>query len=200
MENACLIVGLGNPGPEYAATRHNVGFMLLEKIAGAWKAELREERRFKARVAQTERCGRRIILCQPQTFMNASGEAVGPLAAFYKVAPGHVFVALDDADLPLGSIRLRGSGGTGGHHGLESIVQHLGTHEFPRLRIGVAPGPRTSGPRQIAGFVLGRFAGADQVLLERVLDRAGQQLECWLGDGVAKAMNDFNGTVSVPEN
>lgn len=199
MEDLFLIVGLGNPGPEYAATRHNAGFLLLEKLGALWNVAWRDERKFKARLAQADRSGRRVLLCQPQTFMNASGEAVGQVAAFYKVPAERLLVVTDDADLPLGEIRLRPRGGTGGHHGLESVQQHLGTGEFARQRIGIAPGARENGRREITDHVLGRFTAGERALFERVLERAAAQAQCWLDDGAAKAMNDFNGMVVIPE-
>lgn len=199
MENIHLIIGLGNPGPEYSATRHNAGFLLLEKIAGLWIANWRDERRFKTKVAMLDRHGGRVLLCQPQTFMNASGEAVAAVSHFYKVPVEQMLVVVDDADLPLGTIRLRSGGSTGGHHGLESIQQHLGGAGFARQKIGIAPDRRTDGTRQISGFVLGRFSSTELPVLERVLEQAAGQIDCWLKSGLAKAMNDFNGTVKVPE-
>ena len=158
MENLHLIVGLGNPGAEYAQTRHNAGFLLVEKLAVRWNAGWTNERKFKARVARAERNGDRVLLCQPQTFMNLSGEAVGALKNFYQLPPqSELLVAVDDADLPLGEIRLRAGGSSGGHHGLESIEQHLGTREFARLRIGIG---RVDGAREITDHVLGRFDAA----------------------------------------
>jgi PTH1 family peptidyl-tRNA hydrolase len=133
MENLRLIVGLGNPGAEYAKTRHNAGFTLVEMLAERWKADWTNERRFSARIARAERNGVRVLLCQPQTFMNLSGEAVGALVKFYQLPLTGLLVTVDDADLPLGEIRLRPGGGSGGHHGLESIGQHLGMVEFARL-------------------------------------------------------------------
>ncbi len=128
MEQLHLIVGLGNPGAEYAKTRHNAGFALVEKLAERWRADWANERKFSARIARAERNGVRVLLCQPQTFMNLSGEAVGGVVSFYQLRPqSDLLVVVDDADLPLGEIRLRAGGGTAGHHGLESVGQHLGT-------------------------------------------------------------------------
>lgn len=192
METLYLIVGLGNPGSEYARTRHNAGFMLVERLAAQWKADWANERKFNARLAKAASHGRKILLCEPQTYMNLSGESVGALTEFYQVPVGQVVVAVDDADLPLGEIRLRPSGSSGGHHGLESIEQHLGTREFARLRIGIG---RRDGARQITGHVLGRFETAEAQLLEKVLDRASGQIDCWLAAGLQKAMSQFNGVV-----
>jgi peptidyl-tRNA hydrolase, PTH1 family len=191
MEDIFLIVGLGNPGAEYAETRHNAGFLLVEKLAAQWKCEWARERKFRARVAKTVRNGKRVMLCEPQTFMNLSGETVGAVKNFYQLPVGQLLVAADDADLPLGTVRLRGSGSSGGHHGLESIEQHLGSREFARLKIGIG---RKDGLREITGHVLGRFDSAENELLKKVLDRAAGQVETWLDAGIEKAMQ-WNGNV-----
>jgi PTH1 family peptidyl-tRNA hydrolase len=198
MENLHLIAGLGNPGAKYARTRHNIGFQLVERLAEKWRANWNVEKKFQASVAKATRNGSQVILAQPQTFMNASGEAVGALAGFYRVPPGRVLVAVDDADLPLGEIRLRASGSSGGHHGLESIEQHLGTREFARLRMGI--GRTADGRREITDFVLSPFSGAEVAVVEAVLKAAAGQVECWLDAGIEKAMNQFNGAVKAPDN
>jgi PTH1 family peptidyl-tRNA hydrolase len=187
-----LIVGLGNPGAEYAKTRHNAGFRLIEKLATRWRTDWTLEKKFNARMARVDRDEGRVLLCEPQTFMNSSGEAVGPLIAFYQVPLKRVLVVVDDADLPLGELRLRPGGSSGGHHGLESIEQHLGTREFARLRIGIG---RQAGAREITDYVLGRFSAAETALAEKILTVACDQVECWLRDGIQKAMNQFNGIV-----
>jgi peptidyl-tRNA hydrolase, PTH1 family len=188
MDQPHLIVGLGNPGREYAATRHNAGFLLVEKLARRWRADWQLEKKFSARLARA--AGN--ILCQPQTFMNLSGEAVGAVMNFYRLPVDGLLVVVDDADLPLGELRLRPKGSSGGHHGLESVEQHLGSREFARLRLGIG---RRDGAREITGHVLGRFDAAEAALLEKVLDRAAGQVECWLADGLEKAMSRFNGVV-----
>lgn len=188
MEHLHLIVGLGNPGKEYVRTRHNAGFLLVEKLAERWRAGWTLEKKFQARIA---RAGQK-VLCQPQTFMNLSGAAVGAVLNFYRVPVGQLVVAVDDADLPLGEIRLRPGGSSGGHHGLESIEQHLATREFARLRIGIG---RKAGRREITGHVLGRFDADEAGLMEKVLARAVDQTECWLAAGIGKAMSQFNGVV-----
>src|SRR5271170_4689929 len=191
MENVFLIVGLGNPGAEYTKTRHNAGFLLVEKLAAKWKSEWTNERKFKARIAKTEHGGRKVLLCEPQTFMNLSGETVGALKDFYQLPLTQILVAVDDADLPLGEIRLRKSGSSGGHHGLESIEQHLSSREFARLRIGIG---RKDGSREITNYVLGKFDSSENELLGKVLGRASNQVEIWLEAGIEKAMQ-LNGTV-----
>jgi PTH1 family peptidyl-tRNA hydrolase len=188
-----LIVGLGNPGRQYARTRHNAGFMVLDRLAEQWKAGWTMEKKFSARLARKEDGERKLLLCQPETFMNASGDAVGPLCAFYRVPLEKMLVVVDDADLPFGELRLRAKGSSGGHHGLESIAQHLGTTDFPRLRVGI--GRDNPQVREITGYVLAQFGTGDQELLEKVLTRACNQVECWLRDGILKAMSLFNGPV-----
>ena len=192
MEPLHLIVGLGNPGAEYTKTRHNAGFLLVETLATRWRVDWKNERRFNARLARAGQYGRRVLLCQPQTFMNASGDTVGALVNFYRLPRTRVLVVVDDADLPLGEIRLRAGGSSGGHHGLESIEQHLGSREFARLRLGIG---RREGAREITDYVLSRFDRTEAALMEKVLDRAASQAECWLSDGIEMAMSRFNGTV-----
>jgi PTH1 family peptidyl-tRNA hydrolase len=196
MENLNLIVGLGNPGRKYVRTRHNAGFRLLEILGRRWRADWMEQKKFKARLAWAEREGRKLLLCQPQTFMNLSGEAVGALVNFYHASKERMLVAVDDADLPLGKIRLRGGGSSGGHHGLESLEQHLGSREFARLRIGIG---RESDAREITDYVLSEFSPAEADLFEKALTRAADQVECWLDEGLGKAMSLFNGPVDGPE-
>jgi len=197
MEDWHLIVGLGNPGAEYAHTRHNAGFILADLLARRWGAEWSVAKKFQSRIAKVERDGRRVVFCEPQTFMNLSGEAVGALVGFYQLAAGKLIVMVDDADLPLGEIRLRPGGSSGGHHGLESIEQHLGSRQFARLRIGIG---RQDGKREITGHVLGRMSPGELRVLEKVLARAADQVECWLAHGLQKAMSQFNGVLSDAEN
>jgi PTH1 family peptidyl-tRNA hydrolase len=197
MEPMHLIVGLGNPGSDYAKTRHNAGFLLVEKLAAQWKASWTNERKFSARVARGENNRKKFLLAEPQTFMNLSGETVGALVKFYQLPLTQLIIAVDDADLPLGEIRLRPGGGSAGHHGIESVTQHLGSREFARLRIGIG---RRDGTREITNFVLGKFEKDENVVLEKVLERAASQIECWLDAGLQKAMSQFNGTISPTEN
>jgi PTH1 family peptidyl-tRNA hydrolase len=191
MENAYLIVGLGNPGRQYARHRHNAGFMVVERLAAKWQADWLTERKFNARLAHGRREGRHAFLCQPETFMNSSGEAVRLVCDYYQVPLERLLVVVDDADLPLGELRLRPGGGTGGHHGLESVTHHLGTAQFPRLRLGI--GRQAPDTRQITNYVLSDFAPDEAERLEKVLTRAGEQIECWLFQGIGQAMNRFNG-------
>ena len=160
-----------------------------QRAAAGWKFE----KRFDARVAKSEREGRRVLFAQPQTFMNLSGESVSGLVSFYRVPPSQLLVVADDADLPLGGIRLRPKGSSGGHHGLESIEQHLGSQEFARLKVGIG---RQDGRREIVGHVLGKFSREEAPLMEKVLQRAADQAACWVAEGIEKAMNRFNGVVN----
>ena len=196
MENLHLIVGLGNPGSRYVRTRHNVGFRMLEELAGRWRAAWKLEKKFHASVASAERNGRAALLSRPQTFMNASGEAVGALVTYYRVPLERLLVAVDDADLPLGELRLRARGSSGGHHGLESIEKHLGSREFARLRIGI--GRTADGRREITDHVLAPFTAAELVIVEKVLTAAAAQAECWMDNGIEMAMNRFNGLAAGP--
>lgn len=197
MEDLHLIVGLGNPGVEYAKTRHNAGFMLADLLANRWRADWNNEKKFQSRVAKAERNGKRLVLSEPQTFMNLSGEAVGSLVKYYQLPLKQLIVAVDDADLPLGEIRLRPSGSSGGHHGLESIEQHLGSREYARLRIGIG---RKDSRREISGHVLGRLNATEMVVMEKVLARAAEQVESWLAHGLPKAMSQFNGVIEDSTN
>ena len=197
MEDLHLIVGLGNPGAEYARTRHNAGFLLVEKLAERGRGGWTLKKKFNGRVAKVELGGQRLLLCEPQTFMNASGETVAAVLQFYRIPLTRLLVVVDDADLPFGEIRLRERGSSGGHHGLESIEKHLGTREFARQRIGIG---RADGRREITNYVLGKFGADEKQLLEKVLTVAGDQAECWCRAGIQKAMNQFNGVADDSAN
>ncbi|HEY5913845.1 MAG TPA: aminoacyl-tRNA hydrolase [Verrucomicrobiae bacterium] len=197
MENLYLIVGLGNPGSEYAKTRHNAGFAVAERLVERWRGGWVYEKKFNARLAQAQLAGRRALVCQPQTYMNASGEAVQKVVGFYQIPMGRLLVVVDDADLPLGQVRLRPGGSSGGHHGLESIEQHLGTREYARLRVGIG---RRDGAREITGHVLGRFGSTESALADKVFRVAADQAETWLMAGIQKAMSQFNGNVDESVN
>jgi PTH1 family peptidyl-tRNA hydrolase len=196
MEPVHLIAGLGNPGIEYAQTRHNAGFILADKLAARWAASWRMSRKLHAHLARAHYGRHRVVLCKPQTFMNASGQAVKATVDYFNVSLDRLVVVVDDADLPLGQLRLRPHGSSGGHHGLESVIAHLGTRQFPRLRLGIG---RLKDAREITDYVLGRFSPEETVLLERVLSVACAQLECWLDSGIDKAMSKFNGVVTDTE-
>jgi len=189
MANLYLIVGLGNPGADYARTRHNVGFLAVERLAERWRASWDYEKKFNARLARAQLKGRRLLLCQPQTYMNSSGQTVGALMTFYQLPLTRLLVVVDDADLPLGGIRLRPGGSSGGHHGLESIERRLGTRDYARLRIGIG---RQEAARQITAHVLGKFNSTETASVDKVLNAASEQVETWLEAGIQQAMSQFN--------
>ena len=193
MEHAWLTAGLGNTGKAYRRTRHNVGFMVVEDLAGRWDVLWAEQAKFKSRLAMARQSVRRVFLCQPLTYMNTSGSAVESATRFYRIPAEQVMVVVDDADLPFGEIRMRPGGGTGGHHGLESVQSCLGTQAFARLRIGIGRGEEQH--REITDYVLAPFGREELGLLKKVLERAADQLECWLEEGLQQAMNRYNGLI-----
>jgi len=183
-----LIVGLGNPGREYRGTRHNVGFMLLDRLAEHLGVSFsRVESR--SLVTKAEFLGSKLILVKPQTYMNLSGQAVSSLLRFYKVPLERLLVVYDDVDLPLGTLRLRPDGGSAGHKGMQSIIEKLGAQEFPRLRIGVS---RPPGRMEAADYVLQDFSKAESELLQEVLIRGTEAVLAFVGEGIVAAMNQFN--------
>ena len=183
-----LIAGLGNPGPKYAANRHNVGFRCVERLGSALGLAF-DKRQKQARIAMGDLTGRRVILAKPQTFMNESGRAVVPLVRFYNVQLEHLLVVYDDLDLPLGTLRLRPGGGSGGHNGMRSIIEHLGTQDFARLRVGIGRPPGRMDP---AAYVLQDFSADEGPLLEETLERALTAIETWLRGGIDAAMTWHN--------
>ena len=186
------IVGLGNPGSEYEGTRHNVGRLAVQRMAGRWKIEMKKKG-CSSLAGEGAWRGRRVGLALPETFMNASGEAVECLAKRWRLGPAAILVVLDDVSLPLGAVRIRGQGTSGGHLGLESVLQVLGTQEVPRLRIGVGPG---SG-KDLTPFVLGRFTQKEGAALAQGLEEAMEACEIWMEHGVSVAMNRFNRKISA---
>lgn len=185
-----LIVGLGNPGRTYARNRHNVGFMAVERLAARHGVAFGTTRS-KALVGDGRILDRSVILAKPQTYMNASGDAVGPLANYFNLAPENVLVVYDELDLPFGTIRLREQGGAGGHNGMKSILNHLG-QGFPRVRLGIGRPPGRMAP---AAWVLRDFGADEQPVLDDLLDEAVRAIETWLTDGIQLAMSRHNGTV-----
>ena len=184
-----LIVGLGNPGEKYERTRHNVGFLVVDALAERLGVPV-QKLKHRALTNTVRLAGQKALLMKPVTFMNLSGEAVGDAARFYKLPPERVLVISDDTALPLGKLRLRKGGSAGGHNGLKSIIQHLGTDQFPRLRLGVGEKPRPD--YDMADWVLGRLQGEDWKAMEAAVDRAADAVECVLSQGVDAAMNRFN--------
>jgi peptidyl-tRNA hydrolase, PTH1 family len=182
-----LIVGLGNPGPQYQGNRHNVGFQFVDALARANGLEF-ARRQFRAFVGSGAIDGQRVLLAKPLTFMNLSGIPVGALASFYKVPPADILVAYDDLDLPVGRVRMRPGGSSGGHKGMKSIIEQLRTDQFPRLRIGIGR-PTVGDP---IGYVLQDFRGDEKIEILRSLDRAMEATLVWLQVGIDEAMNRFN--------
>jgi PTH1 family peptidyl-tRNA hydrolase len=187
--SAALVIGLGNPGAEYAAHRHNIGFWVVEAVARAHRLGFSRKKDLKADVADGQIDGRPFFLAKPRTFMNLSGRAVGRLQRTFEVPPERILVVYDDLDLPLGRLRLRPEGGSGGHRGMRSIIDSLGTQVFPRLRVGI---DRPSGRMDPADYVLQPFVAEDRVLLAEVVERAVGAIECWLAEGIMTAMDRFN--------
>jgi len=192
-----LIVGLGNPGPRYARTRHNVGFRVLEAVAERAGAALAGQR-FGGRYGEGTLAGERVALLAPETFMNRSGDAVAEaLGALPGLDPAReLLVVLDDADLPLGRLRLRARGSSGGHNGLADVLERLGSEQVPRLRFGIG---RSAEPRDTVDWVLEPFTPGEEALLAQALPRAADAALCFVRDGVAAAMNRFNGPWPEPE-
>ena len=182
-----LLVGLGNPGRSYAGTRHNVGFMVLDRLAAAMGATFRADKKWHADTASNGG----VWLLKPQTYMNLSGESVSALVRFYQIEPARVLVVLDDMALPLGRLRIRERGSHGGHNGLRSILEHLGTQDVPRLRVGIG----SSEPGAATGHVLGRFAVDERPLVEQSLDRAVEAVRFAQENDLPSAMNKFNNNI-----
>jgi len=187
--NLYLIAGLGNPGREFQNNRHNVGFMLVNRLAERLGATF-SRMQSKALVTRAEYQGKRLILAKPQTYMNLSGQALGPLVRFYQVPLENLLVVYDDVDLPFGILRLRPFGGSGGQKGMQSIIQTLGTQDFPRLRIGI---DRPPGRMDAADYVLQDFSKGEAESLPEILDRGVAAVLTFITDGIEAAMNEFNG-------
>lgn len=185
-----LLVGLGNPGDKYDNTRHNVGFAAIDQLAEELRVPV-QKLKYRALTQTVELGGAKVLLMKPITYMNLSGEAVGEAARFFKIPADHVLVLSDDVSLPVGKLRIRKGGSAGGHNGLKSIIQHLGTDQFPRVKIGVGEKPHPD--YDMADWVLGKFAGEDLKTISQAIQRAGKAAECYIHDGPDQAMNRFNG-------
>ena len=185
-----LLVGLGNPGDKYDNTRHNVGFAAIDQLAEELRVPV-QKLKYRALTQTVELGGAKVLLMKPITYMNLSGEAVGEAARFFKIPADHVLVLSDDVSLPVGKLRIRKGGSAGGHNGLKNIIQHLGTDQFPRVKIGVGEKPHPD--YDMADWVLGKFAGEDLKTITQAIERAGKAAECYIQDGPDKAMNKFNG-------
>ncbi len=190
MTETFLIVGLGNRGREYRQTRHNVGFMLLDRLAAKLHGRF-SRLQSKALVASVTYNERKVILAKPQTFMNLSGQAVQGLMRFYKLPLTNLLITHDDLDLPPGTIRIRPDGGSAGQKGMESILERLGTDEFARIRLGIG---RPPGQMQAPDYVLQDFSDAEMAVISETLDRAVEAALAFVNDGLDAAMNRFNGS------
>ena len=183
-----LVAGLGNPGPEYVATRHNIGFMVADQFAAQVGSTWEKSSKCDALLAK---CGS-VLLLKPMSFMNRSGHPLFAVAQFYKIEPQQILVVLDDLALPVGRLRLRARGGSGGHNGLESIIMQFGTEEIPRLRMGIGEAPREGS----VDYVLNRFFDEEKPLVRSTIDRAVEAVKCAIDKGLVSAMNTFNKTES----
>ena len=181
-----LVAGLGNPGPEYELTRHNVGFLVVDRLAAQFGSTWDKSSKWDAAVAKSGE----VILVKPLSFMNRSGHPLFAIAQFYKIEPQEILVVLDDFALSLGRLRLRPNGGSGGHNGLDSIIAQFGTEEIPRLRVGIGAAPMTGA----IDYVLGRFFDEEKPLVRSSIERAGDAVKCAIDNGLVSAMNTFNKT------
>ena len=185
-----LLVCLGNPGDKYENTRHNVGYMVADEVAERQNKPV-QRLKFKALTNTLTISGEKVLVMKPITYMNLSGEAVRQAADFYKIPPERVLVVSDDTALPVGKLRLRVKGSAGGHNGLKNIIQHLGTDQFPRLRVGVGEKPHPD--YDMADWVLGKFVGEDKKAIDGAVKRAADAIECILAEGIDRGMGKFNG-------
>jgi PTH1 family peptidyl-tRNA hydrolase len=191
-----LIVGLGNPGHEYRETRHNVGFMVADTVVDRWRVADQWREKFDALQIKTLVGAEQVVVMKPLTFMNLSGQAIQAAAAFYKIEPADVFVVTDDVALPLGRLRARRDGGAGGHNGLKSVIQHLGTQAFPRMRVGVGRG---IDDRDLSNYVLGRFEASERDTVSAAVLRAADATEMFISEGIERVMNAFNAATDTAE-
>ncbi len=196
-DSARMIVGLGNPGPRYANTPHNAGFLVVEELAARADCRWRTRSRLSARTADFSQAGNRAFLVEPQTFMNESGVAVAAAAAWWKIPPERIMVVLDDADMDMGRVRLRDGGGSGGHRGLASVIRRLGSQAFPRLRIGIGRGDREA---NLVDHVLTPLSAKEAVWMKRIVALAADAAMFFLSKGTDSTMNQFNGVIVSQEN
>lgn len=190
-----LIVGLGNPTREYEATRHNIGFDAVTAISDAWRISV-DKREMKAITGRGAFGPERVILAKPQTYMNLSGEAVSAIAEYYRIEPDHVIVICDDINLAPGQLRIRAKGSAGGHNGLKNIILHLGTEDFPRIRVGVGEKPAEW---DLADYVLGRFPKEEEPVIREALQDVVKACETIITEGIEPAMGRFNRKKLTPE-
>ena len=189
-DNSWLIVGLGNPGPEYAKSRHNIGFRCIDILADKLGVKI-DRAKFEGLYGQTEYQGHKLYLLKPLTYMNLSGRSVLQLSSFFKIPPERIIVIFDDISLDPGRLRVRGNGSAGGHNGIKSIIAELGSEAFPRVKIGVGAKPHPD--YDLAAWVLSTFSASEEKALDPALDRAGEAALCIIDHGVPEAANRFNG-------
>ena len=190
-----IIAGLGNPGGRYEHTRHNVGFEVIDILADRMGLCV-DEKKHKGLCGRGVLEGQKVILLKPQTFMNLSGESVRAAADFYKVEPENILVIYDDVSLEPGQLRIRGKGSAGGHNGIKNIIAHLGTQEFPRIKVGVGEKP---GSMDLADYVLSRFSQGEQEMMDQAFREAAEAAAAVIGQGIDAAMNHFNGRKKAEE-
>ncbi|GMB10069.1 aminoacyl-tRNA hydrolase [Thermolongibacillus altinsuensis] len=183
-----LFVGLGNPGKEYERTRHNVGFMVIDELSRRFQVSL-DQAKFKGIFGIGMVGGEKVILCKPLTYMNLSGECVRPLMDYYRIDVEDIIVVYDDLDLPTGTIRLRPKGSAGGHNGMKSLIHHLGTDHFKRIRIGI---DRPQNGMKVTDYVLGRFTEEEMTKIETAIQKSADACEKWLSTPFIQVMNEFN--------
>lgn len=182
-----VIAGLGNPGRKYENTRHNMGFLVVDRIAE--KCDIKVNRvKHRALVGDGMISGRRALLVKPQTYMNLSGEAIGEIVSYYGIAHEELIVIYDDFDIDMGAIRIRKKGSAGSHNGMKSVIAHLGDGDFPRVRVGIG----SSGGREWKDFVIGRIGSGERDVLREAVDRAADAVICILEKGIDRAMNEYN--------
>ena len=187
-EHVKLIVGLGNPGKEYEKTRHNIGFQTIDRLSEKWEIPLTKTK-FQGLFGQGIVKGEKVLLLKPLTYMNRSGEAIAPLMNYFNIPLENILVIYDELDLPTGKIRLRFKGSSGGHNGIKSIINHLGTQEFKRIRIGI---DRPDSDMSVVDYVLGKFTDQENELIDDAIERAASACQMWLEKPFAECMNIYN--------
>lgn len=183
-----MIVGLGNPGKEYEDTRHNIGFKVVDCFAEKMQVRI-EKHKDQALTGELNLGGEKVLIVKPQTFMNLSGQAVGGIARWHKINPADVLVVFDDLDLPVGRLRIRATGGAGGHNGLKSLIAHLQTEDFPRIRIGIGRPPAGV---DTADYVLSGFLPSEREPIKQAVEQGAEAISAWLGKGLIDTMNCFS--------
>lgn len=183
-----VIIGLGNPGKKYEDTRHNAGFMAIDKISEKWSIPV-QQNKFRALVGEGRLEGEKVLLVKPQTYMNLSGESIAEILKFYKLSPDDLVVIYDDLDLPTGHLRLREKGSAGGHNGIKSMIQHTGTQEFKRIKVGIG---RPEPGRSVSDYVLQAFPASERALIDEAVSLAAEAAAMWTTEPFLKVMNHFN--------